>query len=168
MPAKDFVEKSKWLKGPEFLKQEDDKWLKKENHEENVDPDSAEVKEVKVNSATVKEERSSLLQRLMRFSSWHAAKVAVALCLKYRRRLRERVKARQTSPNSEARKNSNGTHDIKSTFMEITAEDLKEVEAEIIKCVQIKAFASELRCLKGIQLKLTYGSRESDKEKRQR
>ena len=83
MSPKDFVEKSEWIKGPDFLKESAESWLKKEKYEEHVDADSPEVKNVNVNTSAV-EESSDILKRLQRFSSWYKAKVAVALCLKYK------------------------------------------------------------------------------------
>lgn len=86
MSPKDFVEKSEWIKGPDFLKEPVESWLKKEKYEEHVDADSPEVKNVNVNTTAV-EESSDILKRLQRFSSWYKAKVAVALCLKYKVKL---------------------------------------------------------------------------------
>ena len=55
MSAKDFVEKSRWIAGPDFLKEPVDSWLKEETYEHDVDPDSPEVKNVRVNTSAVKE-----------------------------------------------------------------------------------------------------------------
>ena len=55
-----------------------------------MDPDFPEVKNTEVNTCVVKES-DVIVDRLLRFSSWHKAKVAVALCLKYKRKLREKV-----------------------------------------------------------------------------
>ena len=41
---KDFVEKSNWIEGPDFLKGPVDSWLKVDFYENNVDPESSEVK----------------------------------------------------------------------------------------------------------------------------
>lgn len=53
MSAKDFMEKSKWIKGPDFLNKAEDTWLKEETFADNVDPDSTEerhaVTEINVN-----------------------------------------------------------------------------------------------------------------------
>ena len=55
-----------------------------------MDPDSPEVKNTEVNSCVVKES-DVIVERLLRFSSWHKAKVAVAPCLRYNRNLREKA-----------------------------------------------------------------------------
>ena len=37
MSPKDFVDKSEWIKGPDFLKEPEESWLKEEKYEEHVD-----------------------------------------------------------------------------------------------------------------------------------
>ena len=74
--------------GPDFLKEPVDSWLQVDSYENNVDPESSEVKKVKMNTNTVKES-SDMLKRLQRFSSLRKVKVAVAFCLRYKRKLRE-------------------------------------------------------------------------------
>ena len=80
MSPKDFVEKSQWIQGPDFLRKPTSSWLKEKSYKDTVDPDSPEVKSTKVNTCVVKES-DVIVERLLRFSSWHKAKVAVALCL---------------------------------------------------------------------------------------
>ena len=89
MSPKDFMEKSKWIKGPDFLKEPVESWLKEETCEDYV-----KVKTVKVNTSAVKE-NSDILKRLQWFLSWLKAKMAVVLCLRYKGRLRERVLAKR-------------------------------------------------------------------------
>ena len=101
MSPKDFVEKSQWIQGPDFLRKPTSSWLKEKSYKDTVDPDSPEVKSTKVNTCVVKES-DVIVERLLRFSSWHKAKVAVALCLKYKRKLREKVmsKGKESSAGS--------------------------------------------------------------------
>ena len=63
MSPKDFVEKSEWIKGPDFLKEPVESWLKEETYEEHVDADSPKVKEFMVNASAMKE-NSDVLKRL--------------------------------------------------------------------------------------------------------
>lgn len=75
--AKQFVEKSKWLKGPEFLKESEETWLTGDIVESKVDTTDPEVKvNVNVNVVT---EKNDILSRLDRFSSLNKAKTAVAI-----------------------------------------------------------------------------------------
>ena len=55
--------------------------FRSEIYKDNVDPDFPEVKNTEVNTCVVKES-DVIVERLLRFSSWHKARVAVALCLK--------------------------------------------------------------------------------------
>ena len=166
MSPKDFVEKSEWIKGPDFLKEPIESWLKEETYEEHVDSDSPEVKIVKVNTRTVKES-SDILKRLERFSSWFKAKMAVALCLKYLRSLRDRVLAkRKVSSDVASEEGPAGPNDVNSTGPQANVTDLEEAEMKIIKHVQRKEFPSEIKSLQDIQEKAFYGSRMSDKEKK--
>lgn len=82
MSPKDFVEKSEWIKGPDFLREPKVSRLKEENYEDHVDPDFPVVKKLSVNTSTVKES-FDIVSRPSRFSSWQKAKIAVALCLRY-------------------------------------------------------------------------------------
>ena len=116
------MEKSKWIKGPDFLKEPVESWLKEETYEEHVDPDSPEVKIVKVNTSAVKES-SDILKRLERFSSWFKAKMAVAFCLKY---LRDRVLAkRKVSSDVASEKGPAGPNDVNSTGSQVNVTDLQ-------------------------------------------
>ena len=63
MSPKDFVEKSEWIEGPDFLKEPVESWLKEESYDDHADSDSPEVKNVEVNISAVKES-SDILKRL--------------------------------------------------------------------------------------------------------
>ena len=68
MSPKDFVEKSEWIKGPDFLKEPVGSWLKEEKYEEQVDADSLEITNVNFNTGMV-EESSDILKRPAIFQS---------------------------------------------------------------------------------------------------
>ena len=148
MSPKDFLEKSEWIKGPDFLKEPVESWLKEKTHEEHVDADSPEVKDFKVNASAVKE-NSDILKRLQRFSSWHKVKVAVALCLRNKKKLRGKVLAKKKAPSDGAseKRPINGT----SISPGLNAVDLEEAEVEILQQVQSNACPSEIRSLQTIQ-----------------
>jgi len=159
---KDSVEKSTWIKGPDFLKEPVECWLKEETYEEHVDSDSPEVRNVKVNTSTVKES-SDILKRLERFSSWFKAKMAVALGLQYKRRLRDRVLAkRKLSSKGASEEELASPTNVTSASTGVSVTDLEEAEVEIIRHVQRNEFASEIKSLQDIQEKAFYGSRKSD------
>jgi len=62
------VEKSEWIKGPDFLKEPVGSWLKEEKYEEQVDADSLEITNVNFNTGMV-EESSDILKRPAIFQS---------------------------------------------------------------------------------------------------
>ncbi|XP_044180110.1 uncharacterized protein LOC114947014 [Acropora millepora] len=140
---KDFVEKSEWIKGPDFLKEPVESWLKEETYEEHVDADSPEVKDFRVNASAVKD-NSDILKRLQRFSSWHKVKVAVALCLRYKKKLRGKVLAKKKAPSDRASEERpiNGT----SISPGLNIVDLEEAEVEILKQT---GSVREIRCDRG-------------------
>ena len=166
MSPKDVMEKSKWIKRPDFLNEPVESWLKEETYEDYMESDSPEVKIVKVNTSAVKE-NNYIVKRRQRFSSRLKAKMAVAFCLRYKRRLRDRVLAkRKLSSNGTSEEGLAGPTNGTSASTVVNATDLEEAEAEITKHVQRNEFPSEMKSLQDIQAKAMYGSRESDKEKK--
>ena len=123
-------------------------------------PDSLEVKSTKVNTCVLKES-DAIVERLLRFLSWQKAKLAVALCLKYKRKLREKVmaKGRKSSAGSPEQRCVSNT----PASGELNVANLQEAEVEIIKQVQRQAFPSEIRSLQIVQENAKYGSREVEK-----
>ena len=75
---------------PDFLKRPTNSCLKEETNKDNVHPESPEEKNTKVNTCVVKES-DVIVKRLLRFSSLQKANVAVTPCLRYKRKLREKV-----------------------------------------------------------------------------
>ena len=58
-----FTAPVEWIKGPDFLKEPVESWLKEETYEDHVDSESPEVKNVKVNISTVKQS-SNIVKKL--------------------------------------------------------------------------------------------------------
>ena len=81
-------------------------------------------------------EKTNLAERVKYFSNWYRAKRAVALCLRYVKSLRDRVRKKQ-SDNQEIRS--------------LKVSDLKSAECEIIRAVQKISFKDELSTLKKIK-----------------
>ena len=125
---------SRWLYGPEFL------W-KPEVVYDNSDmievPESdPELKRVQVLSVTGQEVFD--LDRFSYFSSWFGLRRAVAICLRYLRKLQDRVRVRKhdgtvvTDPGLPSR---------------VTVSELEDAGAIIIRLVQREVFGSELDIL---------------------
>lgn len=89
--AKEFVESSRWISGPEFLWTPKDQWPPPiEDQDLAMLSDDPEVKKV-TSYATSTQEPWNLDESLSYFSVWHRACGAVAICLRYKRRLRQLV-----------------------------------------------------------------------------
>ncbi|XP_067055867.1 uncharacterized protein [Acropora muricata] len=115
------------------------------------------------NASAVKE-NNDILKRLQRFSSWHKVKVAVALCLRNKKKLRGKVLAKKKAPSDGASEERPiiGT----SISPGLNVVDLEEAEVEILQQEQSNACPSEIRSLQTIQTKSKKGSHELDKEKK--
>ena len=166
MKAKEFLTNSKWLDGPEFLRKPEEEWPKQEDIK-HVDPDLPEVKKVNVN-VNVAHEKADMVSRLKRFSSWQKAVKAVALCLRYKKTLRERV-----AINLKAEEPVNKVHalqDNKASNVAVSSligvQDLENAEKEIVKIMQKDAFTTELKDLKEIQANAQRKGREFEKKKK--
>ena len=86
--AKELVESSRWISGPEFLWTPEDQWPQPLENQDLVTPsDDPEVKKV-TSYATSTQEQWNLAESLSYFSDWHRACRAVAICLRYKQKLR--------------------------------------------------------------------------------
>ena len=135
MKADTLVKSELWWKGPTFLHQPAPT-LPNECQDHDLDPEDEEIKrskdktDVTTNATQVKEateDFASLPKRLERFSKWHAAKRAVANCLKYTRILRQHLQAPQSA-----------------AYRSPTVQELQEAEHVILKAVQQEAFPREV------------------------
>ena len=133
------IESTLWWKGPVFLSSTDPLPITtKKCVPDNCDP---EIKVATVHNTKVKTTKNwNLCERLQYFSSWFAAKRAVANCLKYKRLLMSRmINKKSATPNQ-----------IVKTQQPLTVEEICEAEREIIKAVQLQEFFAELQLLKKI------------------
>ena len=97
MNANDFMPKSQWIRGPEFLRQTEDHWPRQGSYENEIQESSPEVKKVTANT-TVIEKYGSMLSRFERSSNWQGLKTAVALCVVHKRRLRMIISTADEKP----------------------------------------------------------------------
>ena len=143
LSPKNLSRESRWIKGPEFLWSPNCTWHKS-NEEEliTISEDDKEVKKASTMTTTLKK-HATLLERLEYFSSWYRAKRAVAVCLRYIKKLKNRVNNRQRKSESQ----------INQKQESVTVEELRRAEELIIKAVQEKAFEEEIRRLKKTSVK---------------
>ena len=73
MNAREFMQKSQWIKGPDFLWQAEDHWPQQDSYENEVDHNSPDVRKVTAN-VTVLEDHKNMSSRFERFSKWQVIK----------------------------------------------------------------------------------------------
>ena len=169
MNAKEFMQKSQWIKGPDFLWRTEGHWPQQDSYENEVDHNSPDVRKVTAN-ATVIDEHENMLSRFERFSKWRVLKAAVAVCIEYRRRLKMRVGTADKGPLAVDGPHVNGrSRECESrSASSLTVRDLEQAETEILKLVQTNYFDKEIKILKDFQTKAegVPKDRHHDKEKK--
>ena len=120
---------SRWICGPEFLQKNENEWPANDSSKREVPSDDPEVKKATI-MATISDTRyPSIEERIDRFSSWHKAKRAVAMCIQYVRKLKARVK------------------NLDSKGREVRVGDLEAAEHLILREVQHTVFKEEIAAL---------------------
>ena len=117
--------KSRWSNGPEFLWKDKTQWPVETSTVKENQKNDPEVKKVVTMATITAVADDCLLSRLSIFSDWHRAKRALAVCLRYMEKLRERATCRKLQRTSDPR---------------IAVEEMQRAERLIIKAVQAKEF----------------------------
>lgn len=121
---------SSWLKGPSFLWKYEQPKRSEDNNLYTLSQEDPEVKQVQVHSTVASDvNMATILQRLEYFSDWHRSKKAIALCMKF-------IKKLKGITTSEPRP--------------LLVKNLKEAEDIIIKLVQDDAFSKEKKILQAL------------------
>lgn len=142
LSAKQMLRNPRWITGPDFLWGSEDDWLLQ--GEMDISPEDPEVRDTSCRAIGTGV-LWSLARALEYFSNWHRAKTAVAVCLRYRQRLLERIKSKKANIDI----NLNHRKERKScSYQPVMAEDLQRAEIEIYKSVQIIHFATDVEVLK--------------------
>lgn len=157
-----FLQNHVWISGPDFLTAPNNSWPKTLDHLEALNPADPEIKKnVSISTFALNKGPDVLQQLIEHYSSWIRLKKAVAWILKVKNILLVRAKERleQTADTardiSKARQSQTLTNIRLSHRKEnLTVEDLKEAELEIISHCQGQNFEEEVTAL----LKATYTS----------
>ena len=127
MKAKE-LQDSRWILGPEFLWSKDCTWLNCDEQSHILRDDGPEVKKsVTMTTSSSGKGKSTLDERVERFSSWYRAQRAVALCMKYMKKLKARAKKEPEET------------------VQVRAQDLEIAGKLIIHAAQFKAFKDQLK-----------------------
>ena len=120
---------SRWICGPEFLQKNENEWPANDSSKREVPSDDPEVKAATIKATTSDTRYPSIEERMDRFSSWHKAKRAVAMCTQCVRKLKARVK------------------DLDSKGRKVRVSDLEAAEHLILREVQHTVFKEEIAVL---------------------
>ena len=135
--ADELITCDKWWHGPEFLLSKEP--LPLTDNTIILSKNDPEVKKVTAHLADVKHDTTfDLSARLKYFSSWHRAKRAVAICLRFKARLRART----------IKKTHN--HPKNNDYVRVSVAEICAAEIIILKSVQLKSFANDIVILNGV------------------
>lgn len=140
--AKELVESSRWISGPEFLWMPEDQWPQPLEDQDLVSlSDDPEVKKV-TSYATRTQEPWNLVESLNYFSDWHRACRAGAICLRYKQKLRQLASSKKERCTETVKRHQRPA---------LTVEEVLSAEREILKAAQKDAFSREMGMLKPFQ-----------------
>ena len=126
----DELQNTRWILGPKFLWSEQGKWLNGDEEEQSLRSDDPEVKKsVVMATSSFNKDKATLEERVRRFPDWHRARRAIALSMKYIKRLKRRAKGESDET------------------VQISAEDLEEAGKAIIRSVQFNFFQEDIKVL---------------------
>ena len=147
--AEELVESSRLISGPKFLWKPEGLLPQPSEDQDLINPPAgdAEVKRMTTHAIHM-QEPLNLSERLKSFSDWRRARKAVALCLRFKQRLRQLVNSKKTQPGKTVKRPSESYTPI------LTVEEIKSAEKEIFKAVQAMAFHKDISTLKSLQAKV--------------
>lgn len=141
LTAKDLKECRLWWKAPEFLSSNEEMLPSTEHNE--LSPHDPEVKKVSVYSTSRKLlQQENVLDRLEYFSSWFKVKRAIAVILRYKRILKERVKQKSEGNTCQKPKG------MKQHYTPVNVQEIQDACDHILWMVQDQSFCMEMHVLK--------------------
>ena len=146
LSAEDIIHQSRWINGPPFLWEAEDRWPKRPEISVEIKEDDPEVKrERKTFSIASTVEADFLNRAVQSCSSWYKLKKLMAWILRYRSNLLR-----------ECRRRKEGTAKVLVSEIPspISVEEMHSAEIEVLKYVQRQCFREELACLQGKESKV--------------
>ena len=146
LSAEDIIHQSRWINGPPFLWEAEDRWPKRPEISVEIKEDDPEVKrERKTFSIASTVEADFLNRAVQSCSSWYKLKKLMAWILRYRSNLLR-----------ECRRRKEGTAKVLVSEIPspISVEEMHSAEIEVLKYVQRQCFREELVCLQGKESKV--------------
>ena len=131
----------RWINGPSFLTQPDEKWPKQPEDLCSLPEDQSELKKTIVYTAktTINPTNFELNDVFIRFSSWIRLKRTIAWILRYKTNLRKSI---------QNHKSNNERLQSTSEIDPISTDEMIKAEHEIVKYIQMKSFKEEFDSLR--------------------
>ncbi|XDV20313.1 hypothetical protein PO909_025662 [Leuciscus waleckii] len=159
LDVRSFLRNESWIKGPDFLTKPEEEWPQNPDNHGDLTSEDPEVRKAMVNTTAVEEQLDTVQRFLEYYSSWNRLKKAVSWMLKLRNTLltlcRKREEMNASLPQS-------GVQKKMKIFKEslpktnLTVENLKEAELEIIRFCQRRKYSEEISVLrKGEDVKMS-------------
>jgi len=135
MTADEIAHSSCWFEGPEFLKKRQEEWPKELELDRTISDDDVEIRKqvsVYTTEPVASTDTDDIMHRIVnRRSSWYQLKRDICWILRARNMLKE-VKDTQTCSGVKPQ-------------IDLTVDELKQSEVELLKLVQQQAFADDVR-----------------------
>ena len=131
----------RWINGPSFLTQPDEKWPKQPEDLCSLPEDQSELKKTIAYTATttINPTNFELNDVFIRFSSWIRLKRTIAWILRYKTNLRKSI---------QNHKSNNERLQSTSEIDPISTDELMKAERKIVTYIQIKSFKEEFDSLR--------------------
>ncbi len=137
------LQQRRWFEGPEFLWKLEQEWPLQPIDMGHISDDDPEIKQqVESKATTISDSNDPMNMLIHSISSWHRLKKAVAVFIRIKKILQDRVKARSSG--------SNETFSANSLSVPLSVKDLAQAETAIIKFIQSMTFREEIMCLSNI------------------
>lgn len=146
LSAEDIIHQSRWINGPPFLWEAEDRWPKRPEISVEIKEDDPEVKRERKTFSVASTVEADFLNRVVQScSSWYKLKKLMAWILRYRSNLLR-----------ECRRRKEGTAKVLVSEIPspISVEEMHSAEIEVLKYVQRQCFREELVCLQGKESKV--------------
>ena len=134
--AKQLINDVTWWHGPPFLSTPQP--VRHSKTDLTLSEDDPEVKKVTVHSTTATLDECGLIQRLEYFSTWYRAKRAIAVCIKFVRKLHERIAKKQVHIDVKSERRS---------YTPVSVDDMRHAEKVILRLLQLQEFPEEAKLL---------------------
>ena len=152
---------SRWLRGPHFLWNCGPYQVQVKNTPEPLDPNDPEVK---VSTLVTQSDESYPdffeTTRLDRYSDCLRVRRAVAVCLRFKRLLREKRVQKTTEAQT-----SKSMEDSSKSYQPVDIEEIGQAETEIIRCLQHEHFKDEIEALSLLQAHGEFVDRKRAKQR---